>query len=148
MTQRSKRRPHCYASLFQPTSEVSQRWGGRAVRESCSTTAGHPNLDTFDVDPGDLGEARRDRVGQELHLCCPSGFVGLDRQHSVVESDRPDVGRNRLTDGVIPPAEDSTDLDSIGATQRLHDPIERFRDRHRLGHDRQPTARSASPAER
>ncbi len=76
-----------------------------------------------------------DRAREELHLCRPRWFVGFDGEHTVVEANRSNMSRHGGSDRVVPPSEHAADLDPVGAAQRFHDPVERFRDRHRIGHD-------------
>jgi len=95
-------------------------------RRFVDTSAAPSNsyFDPLDLDPGDIGEPGGDRAGQELHLGRPGGFVGFDGEDTVVETNRTNVRSDGVADGVVPSTEDATDLDAIGAAQRLHDPVE------------------------
>ena len=111
----------CVPAYQRGVTEIGER---QAVRSTAQLPPSDADLDPFDLDPGDLGEASGDRAGQELHLGRPGRFVGLDGEHTVVETNRTNVCSDGVADGVVPSAEDAADLDAIGAAQRLHDPVE------------------------
>ena len=64
-------------------------------------------------------------AAQELHLGGPGGLVDLDGEHPLVEAHRADMIGHVRADRVDPPAEHTTDLDPVGAAQRLHDRVDR-----------------------
>ena len=69
-------------------------------------------------------------VREQPYLGRPRGVLDLHEQGSVLEANRPDMGSQGAADGLLPAAEDTTDLGPAGSSpQRLHDAIQRVADR-------------------
>jgi len=83
-------------------------------------------LNPVDIN-ADLGsEAIHHLPAEEFELRGPGRLVNLHHEHTVLKSNRSHVPRDKLTNDLLPPAEEAANLTTIGSTQPLENAIERL----------------------
>jgi hypothetical protein len=86
-------------------------------------------LNPVDIN-ADLGsEAVHHLLAEEFELRGPGRLIDLDHEHAVFKANRSHVPRDKVTNDLLPPAEEASNLTTIGSTQPLENAIERLRQR-------------------
>jgi hypothetical protein len=89
----------------------------------------------------DLGsETIHHLPAEEFKLCSPGRLVDLDHEHAVFKANRSHVPRDKVTNDLLPSAEEASNLTTIGPTQPLENAIERLRQSSGLFTHFQPSA--------
>jgi FkbM family methyltransferase len=107
------------SSLIAPSCPVTVRRLPPSTSDAC--------LNPVDIN-ADLGsEAVHHLLAEEFELRGPGRLIDLDHEHAVFKANRSHVPRDKVTNDLLPPAEEASNLTTIGSTQPLENAIERLR---------------------
>ncbi len=109
------------SSLIAPSCPVTVRRLPPSTGDAC--------LYPIDIN-ADLGsETIHHLPAEEFKLCGPGRLVNLHHEHAVFKANRSHVPRDKVTDDLLPPAEEASNLTTIRTTQALENAIEGLRQR-------------------
>jgi hypothetical protein len=109
------------SSLIAPSCPVTVRRLPPSTGDAC--------LYPIDIN-ADLGsETIHHLPAEEFKLCGPGRLVNLHHEHAVFKANGSHVPRDKVTDDLLPPAEEASNLTTIRTTQALENAIEGLRQR-------------------
>jgi len=109
------RRIRVLSSLIAPSCPVAVRW--------LAPSASDARLNPVDINT-DLGsETIHHLPAKEFELRGPGRLIDLDHEHAVLEANRSHMPRDKVTNDLLPSAEEASNLTTIGSTQPLENAI-------------------------